>query len=55
MHNSLSNQKENMYRICTKEMRKKNKTSPLNYQLNVKEGNIRGNEEEKNVRNTEDK
>lgn len=24
---------------------KKNRTSPLNYQLNVKEGNIRGNEE----------
>lgn len=34
---------------------KGNKTSPLNYQLNMKEGSIRGNEELKNVKNTENK
>ena len=34
---------------------KGNKTSPLNYQLNTKEGSTRGNEEQKNVRNTENK
>ena len=28
---------------------KGNKTSPLNYQLNTKEGSIRGNEEQKKM------